>query len=467
VNEAPTESPDIALFLEHAGWLGPRLPDPSWLGLLGWVGARLSPEAVDRLRGRLPLETSEQKAAEQAVVQLLQAGLVSPQRRTRVSETIERSVDWSRTWTETLTHPPCVYYAIDSPPQSDRRLLAALASLAWSWSSILRSFGWQPGHQARASQLAEAHRLWRHLSPGNYGSTEERRLLRVNRPAALAIGTARRFWSRRFGAEEGAHGALRRMAEWLSETDASNKDTLLELTASLSIARAATLASPEDRVDGQPWALDSIKVSRSKYPSMQLRSGNLLCRIEKGVPKIPGGGQLSDRIGPVLAGLCLDSTGNQPDIVLVFHLASQPERFLIALADAKRNMKDDGTGYLRSSVEVAMVYMVSYGHGMRLSLGREAHHQFAGALLPGVTLFCRQAARHHDGKKELISVDERVAFWRSAGAESAPRLPVVAAFDLDHFGCGSSAWNAPILAAWLGCLGRQALRYLADSPTIA
>jgi hypothetical protein len=114
VNEPPAESPDIALFLEHAGWLAPRLPDSSWLGLLGWVGARLSPEAVDRLRGRLPLETSEQKTAEQAVVQRLQAGLASPQRRTRVSESIERNVDWTRTWAEALTHPPCVYYGCGS-----------------------------------------------------------------------------------------------------------------------------------------------------------------------------------------------------------------------------------------------------------------------------------------------------------------------------------------------------------------
>lgn len=453
------EDSDIALFLDHAGWLSPRLPDPSWLGVLAWVGSRLEPATAELLRRRLPLETSEQIAAEQAVVRRLNTGLSSMQRRLRVVENLERSVDWPRSWADALTHPPSLYYASETRPQPDLPLLGALSSLAWSWSRLLRSFGWRPEHQTRAEQLDQAQQAWRKLGPRPYGSSEERRLLRLDRPAALAIREAQQFWSRRFGHQD-AQGTLRRMAGWLREDDASNTDTLLELTSVVSIARAATLASPEDQVDGEPWRLDALTATNHKYPAMRLRAGDLICRLGKGIPSAPNGDRLQDRIGPVLDGLGLHSTGNQPDIVLAFHRASQPDRFVIALADAKRNKKGDGTDYLRASVEVAMVYMVSYGHGLQASLGAEAQAQFASAMLPGVTLFCRQGAGLYEGKKRL-DMEEQIAFWRTAGGQG-PRLPVVAAFDLTHFGPHSDDWSAPVLSAWLGCLGRQALGSLKE-----
>ncbi|RYZ17920.1 MAG: hypothetical protein EOO70_00500 [Myxococcaceae bacterium] len=457
VNE---QDSDIALFLDHAGWLSPRLPDPSWLGVLAWVGSRLEPATAELLRRRLPLETSEQIAAEQAVVRRLSTGLSSMQRRLRVVENLERSVDWPRSWADALTHPPSVYYASETRPQPDLRLLGALCSLAWSWSCLLRTFGWRPEHQARAEQLDQARQAWRELGPRPYGNSEERRLLRLDRPAALAIREAQQFWSRRFGHQD-AQNTLRRMAGWLREDDASNTDTLLELTSVVSIARAATLAPPEDHVVfGEPWRLDALTTMTHKYPAMRLRAGDLICRLGKGVPRAPNGEVLPDRIGPVLDGLGLRSTGNQPDIVLSFHRASQPDRFVIAVADAKRNKKGDGTDYLRASVEVAMVYLVSYGHGLRASLGAGAKEQFTGAMLPGVTLFCRQGAGHHDGQKKL-DAQEQIAFWRTAGGQG-PRPPVVAAFDLTHFGPHSDDWSAPVLSAWLGCLGRQALGSLKE-----
>ncbi|MCU0658114.1 MAG: hypothetical protein MUF64_23500 [Polyangiaceae bacterium] len=457
VNE---EDSDIALFLDHAGWLSPRLPDPSWLGVLAWVGGRLEPETAKLLRRRLPIETSEQVAAEQAVVRRLSAGISSLQRRVRVVETPERSVDWPRSWADALTHPPSVYHAAETRPQPDLPLLSALSSLAWSWSRLLRSFGWRPEHQTRAEQLEQARRAWRELGPRPYGSSEERKLLRLDRPAALAIRMAQQFWSQRFSHVE-SQGTLRRMAGWLREDDASNTDTLLELTSVVSIARAATLAPPEDHVGGEPWMLDALTTTSHKYPAMRLRAGDLICRLGKGIPSAPNGDRLQDRIGPVLDGLGLRSTGNQPDIVLAFHRASQPGRFVIALADAKRNKKGDGTDYLRASVEVAMVYLVSYGHGLRASLGAEAQAQFASAMLPGVTLFCRQGAGLYEGKKPL-DAEEQVAFWRTAGDQGS-RLPVVAAFDLAHFGPRLGDWSAPVLSAWLGCLGRQAIQFLKEA----
>jgi hypothetical protein len=194
-----------------------------------------------------------------------------------------------------------------------------------------------------------------------------------------------------------------------------------------------------------------------------LRSNNLNCEISKGTPYevVEGGSRrrIPDLLSP-WADEALHVTGKprsrgrQPDLILAFWLESRPNNVVFVLGDAKRNATGDGEIYLRGALEVAATYLMSFGYRMGLQLPDRQGGPIVTALTPGVTIFCRQNA----GRDAASAV----ALFRADRA-----LPVVMAFDLEnHFSAGSRPWHAPVLAAWLGSLGRQALRVLAPSAEI-
>jgi len=111
-------------------------------------------------------------------------------------------------------------------------------------------------------------------------------------------------------------------------------------------------------------------------------------------------------------------------------------------------LRRDGEDLLRGALEVAATYLMSFGYRMGLQLPDRTGGPIVTDLSPGVTIFCRQ----NTGR----DAESAVALLRANGTP-----PVVMAFDLEqHFAYDSRPWHAPVLAAWLGSLGRQAMRLL-------
>jgi hypothetical protein len=122
---------------------------------------------------------------------------------------------------------------------------------------------------------------------------------------------------------------------------------------------------------------------------------------------------------------------------------------VFVLGDAKRNVAEGGKPYLRDSIDVAATYLMSFGYRMGLQVPLLDPGAIVTALTPGVTLFCLQATGR--------DADSAITLFR---ANASP--PVVMALDLEkHFAPETRPWHAPVLAAWLGSLGRQAARKLA------
>ncbi len=455
------EDADVRLFVQHAAWLAPRLPNPSRIGLLQWVGRRLEPAGRARLAHMLPLHHGEQRAAERALTDVLCDELTVQRLHTELSEDIERGVDWAASYVRAQGRAPTEFVVNHRSPTPDRALLGALLALAQSWHDLLglvddASVG--SDLPVRRSMLRRALTLHsaRRIGPAVLDARGIARLRRV-RPngqrAADAIERVLGFWQRPFGDHPDDERGLAAFAAVLRADDVSNADTLLEVTTALSIARAALAASREDWPTTVPWQLLRVTDPQNKYPVISLRSGPLVVEIGKGAPRrrTASGAveRIADRLSPLIdevlpRGERSRSTGHQPDVVLTFYRADAPHRSLLALGDAKRNMTGSGEVYLRAAVDVAATYLTSFGHAMGLAVDRSGTGQTAD-LLPAVTLFCRQGTGR--------PADSAIALLRKGGAQ----VPILMAFDLEqHFGADAEPPVSESLAAWIGALGRQA-----------
>lgn len=308
---------------------------------------------------------------------------------------------------------------------------------------------------AAVDQLPPSLRIASIYTPG-----VEHRLRRADPIGAAKVRANLDFWKSFFG-EDDARG-LAQVAGDLERSDleSGNIDTLLELTAAVSIARAAVTAPSEDQPPTGPWHFrtsDLVSGRARSYSDFVLQSGDLVARIAKGAPRSPGGAPAGrDTLNDVLEAAGYRATGNQPDIVLTFWRSSAPHRFLVALGDAKRNAAGSGEDYLRRSMEVAATYAVSYGSLLGLTIHGDAGPGFHGGIVPAVTLFCRQGARKVCGE-DGADMNAIVRRFRNDDV----RLPPFVAFDMErHFPALDEPWSSPALSAWFGRLARQAWRHL-------
>lgn len=472
---------DLQLFVEQAGWLAPRLDDPSRLGVMTWLGRRLAPDARRRFLRHFPLAHAAQERGEAGLCALLSRSIVVHPSKLVRSDDIGRTIDWAETYTRARggLRPPQPFLARVRHPIPDRATLGALVTLGRSWKRLLAlaegdALGGRD-YAARRSALgrALAPQLLRGVVTGAFGSRHAARLRRLDAEAAAdvaAIEEALVFWRRAFGEHDVE--ALGTVGRALDDADARNIDTLMEATVALSIARAGVEAPRADWPTLFPWRVDSVDDPKGMYPAIVLRSGDLLCEISKGTPPENGRvGQARGKVPDLLSPWADEalpatgrarSSGRQPDVVVSFWFEGAPDRTVFALGDAKRNATGDGEGYIRTSIEVAATYLMSFGHRMGHvvpgavggggggAAGSAAGGGHATSLMPGVTLFCRQGTGcdPEDAVKRL----------------RADKAPVVMAFDLErHLGLGASPWGSPVLSAWLGSLGRQAVQVLGGS----
>lgn len=459
---------DIDLFVEQAKWIAPKLTDPTRLGIATWLGRRLEPAARRRFLRAFPLAHPTQRAAEGAVCALLRRAIVVHASRLVSTDDVGRTVDWVSTYSRSagLTRPPLPMLARVTYPVPDRASLGGLVTLAHTWRALLE-LGAEPSvyqddfaQRGAALRAAVPPQIARGIAPVAFDARHAARLRRLDQVAAdqvAAIEAAQGFWNRAFSSESDA-GSLGAMGRLLDDADAANIDTMMEATVALSIARAATTAERPDWPTLFPWTLESVEDPSAMYPIVRLRSGDLICEVAKGTPTLPDAAGARHKIKDLLSPWADEalprtgkarSSGRQPDVVVTFWFDGRPDKAVFALGDAKRNATGDGEGYIRMSLEVAATYLMSFGYQMGLQLPGAGEGTIKTLLQPGVTIFARQGTGR-DAKSAIQML-------------RADRAPVVMAFDLmNHFEPEARPWHSPLLAAWLGSLGRQAVAALSE-----
>jgi hypothetical protein len=448
---------DIDMFVDQVAWLGRHLRDPSRLGVVSWLGRALRPEVRTQLYGLFRADHPLVQRAEAELLRLLRRPWQKHAPRYARLDVPERNVDWTRTYVEELTSPPSSFWSREVVQMLDAGLLGALCSLGQTLLDLGAMGEISPDRRTLRSALAHAiemisRSVGRHRIP--YTTLHEQRLLRMDpeaHAAARSISACLDFFRSKFGSDEDLDG-LRALASQISEADlrCSNRtlDSLLELSASIAIARAATsTTSARGVADSLSWQLLDVDERDDKnVPQIRMVAGPFTCVISKTAPP-------EDALVPLLHQMGLTTRGHQPDIVMTFTLQSEDghQASIVALADAKRNADKDGRRYLADSVEAAIVYAMAYGHlmGLRAHPGGRAH--IDGDILPAVTLFCRQGvqlvAGSGPGAEEIV-----------ARLQHPAPLPAVVALDVRHFQGGgeSRRSGSPILSAWFARVARQA-----------
>lgn len=429
-----TTNPEIELFLDHSAWLCPRLSDPTRRGLVAWLSGHVGPAVRAQLQRQMPVLNPLHEQAETALLELLGRDLNRCRRAIIRRPSPARSVDWQATYLESLCGTPHEFISTASGMAVDVETIRALRGLATTWAQALESFD-DDRIQYRARRLRAARDLHPAAAPVAFSDRHARALASIDRAAASAVQLILRvidFWNHAFGAD-GDRQSLLSVAGLLAADDVPNINTLLEVTARLSIARIAT--SVRASAQGPYW--QATPESWAGRNGIELRAGGWRCHITKGLLFDGAGRRVVDELNDSVRSMGFGAVGGQPDIVIKFWHIDQPERTLFVLGDAKRNTRGKGEEYLRQSFGDVASYLVAYASALGLQSA-----PCRGALNPMVTLFCSQGVPSIAGCSGHESEQaERI--------RSAPRLPAIMALDLEHhFGLHKLQWRAPVLEAW-------------------
>ena len=405
--------------------------------------------AGGRLRERMPIVHPSHVLAEQAVIELLQRDLLVPRRRRERRLYPERNIDWQATLSHSLGMTPHEFVSVRTASEVNSACVAGLIGLARTWALALDGMGADEEFALRARRLREACARYRRMPVAPFNASTARLLARLDRPAqqsVRAILDTLGFWHRAFG-EDRDRPSLLALGRELRISDMSNTNTLLELTATLSIVRSATnVPAPEG---GPLWA--PVEGAWCKRRGIELRAGEWRCALSKGLLSTAEGHRVHDALNDSTRAMGLAAVGRQPDIVLRFWHEARPHQTLFALADAKRNATGTGETYLRDSLDVAAAYSLSYAAPLGLTI---IQGQIGATMTPLVTLFCVQGVPR-------VMHDAGPASQQAEAIRRAERLPLVMAFDLaNHFAPGGDTWRSPVLEAWFARLAAQACAHL-------
>src|SRR5690606_26080554 len=143
--------------------------------------------------------------------------------------------------------------------------------------------------------------------------------------------------------------------------------------------------------------------------------------VSKGPPS-GADGLVHDRMAIVRQAAGVSHAPRQPDIRLAFWEASNPRLRVYALGDAKRNASGDGVGYIKDSLDVAVLYLVAYARDLGVELSPDPGRLLSAPIWPPFTLFVRRAPA------SAAPADELVSQFRNDVAKPSPVLTLY----LDH-----------------------------------
>lgn len=434
-------SEDTEVFLKLATFVGRRA---NWTvaDLAGYVASRLEPRQKSRIVDLLELTTQRRRDAETAAIALAKSTWL-PQRdhrSVRVSDSVRRSTDWSRTTVARASSSGLTYVSVDRQPRPDVEAIGALGSVLTQWSMLLRSIAeLGDDFDTRSTRLENVRVELERRTPVRrvpWTDAIAKRWAAVS-PAEVARLVAGLSLTRRALSE--ADGKL--LANLLGTERAPNEDGLLEVSAALGIVAAAVGTDP-------PWAVsfNGPLEKLGKEPDIHLSSQGIVCRIRKGRPRPPLGADAGLR-GNYRLKLAeqarLPEEGGQPDLVLTFWRAGNERHFVTVIADAKRNTT--GHQYLSVGLSRMLAYCVEYADWLGFSVGPSQPP--SATIQPVATLFGWDPIRTRSG----------AAASRVVGAAGK----LVDVFDRDDLRDVSSG-GASAIGEWFTTLASQARVRLAD-----
>jgi hypothetical protein len=426
---------DRALFAHHATWIAAQL---SWspVDLAVAVHQRFDGSSADawfELARKLGMLSPAQREAEDALADTLGKHRALRRRFSQRtwSHSIDRRVDWPRTLEAADLPIPSRYATAVRVEQPDTELTIELARLARLWSSILVDLD-----PKRAARL---ERAWQGLLPNKHGSGSSlsprmmARLAHSNARAAAAI--ARGACARYLPVEPAFVKALADYLANSTDLTVKNADTLLEVTSAFAIARAAVHAG---------WELSSVgKLAGEKYPKLTLTNptNGLTCTLSKDKPSV------TNLRTPLAEAMGLRTTGGQPDVVVTF--GRNDARPVVYLCDAKRNAYGDGAGYLASSLDRMLAYIVEYGAALDFNLPNYGLATAQRVDAPLATIFAWKDVEKIAGRLRKQAQPHNLL-------ESDELVPLVMAFDTRDIEAPSRPDEPWVLKSWFHRLARVA-----------
>jgi len=451
---------DLRLFAVQVSWLAQQMESATLVDVVQLICTQLreSDDATSTgslaafLLEILRLDAEEQIEAEKALISLMSRSYQSERLRTKWTDIPDRNVDWTATYTKTLTPRPTRFVSRVVERKPDQELMGALRYQACQWRDILRASDAER-HQKRALALDKAQASMK--SPTScvvpLNSVRLNRLQQHGPEARQAVETIRRVYALQ-------HSPVSHLADVLMQGVENTRNTwwkrhdkrrstalpaLLEFSVLTAIAQTA--ANSED------WHLKRITLSEKFEALFEHTSLPLTLSLNKSAPCRDAFTDLRDEIGLTKHRSAQDS---QPDICLTFE-NTESGATVSVLGDAKRNgdSEDQGASYFRDSLRTATYYLAAYGEALRASY---QDNRPVGAIRPSFTLFFRQGVEH--AKVNNLT-----------DAEGCGNLPPVMAFDIEHHfdlstsstrGERPTAWHSEYLEWWLETLTRQVERKL-------
>lgn len=422
---------DTALFVTHATWLGPRLPQPTIGAFACWLAPWLRGACKRELEAMYRINHPIQRAAEIELIELLQAAPRRLEQRVRIDDQAGRLTDWPSTLT--LAHPlaPARFVQQSRSSELDNGLLAGLATIGRQWSYMLVEYGDQMEEHKRVQDLRKATRPF---GRGQLTLAHLRRLGRLPQAESKlrSLRQALELMTLPLTAPQSV-SAIETLAARLSAmgSELENQNDALEVSVILSIARAA---------QNLGWSIAHANADRVRpKPRLALAKGDLRCTITKGRFEYPAEPkrQAIDALRRLeTVELGLNSTGRQPDVVISFWNVHAPEDVYFCIADAKRNQSGDGVAYLKNAIVSMTAYMVSFSEPLRACLSAEVGG-FAAPLMPTATLFLQQAAFvHNEEARETAVGRSRNPAW-------------LATLDARHYAMAEDGvWHDKYVRAW-------------------
>lgn len=391
--------------------------------VLGLLAERLSADqSLELVAFALTVDSTEQRRAEEAVVELLAVLPRVTRRQVTWRDEPGRHVDWARTALARATSERLDYANVTHAESLDLPAIGALKALALRWSSLLDQLAGREERVARSLRLANAAAI-DVGHPALWGTAVAHRLRRRHAREVRAIERANELWNALRGEALGTE--LKRAFEELSSRGltARNADVLLEWSVSLAVAGAAVANGWHARIEA-----GGARAERQRERLLLEREG-LQAEVYKGYLHGADGQRVAfdDRLIALFKQAGLDGTGIQPDIVVTF--SDGVGQLAHVIGDAKRSIHDDKSLYLRSAIRTMTEYLYAYG-----------------PVLPdevACTIFALQGVASIAGNAPASAPD--APGWGTEVArilESTANLPAVLCLDLRHFG------DEAVMAAW-------------------
>jgi hypothetical protein len=373
-------------------------------------------------------------------------------------------VDWSETYTQSLTGRPTRFVSRDVERQPDDQLMGALLYQAQQWSDVLKASG-KPDHQERADQLSQVvdqhpRRSELRLSPLSQPMLQ--RLQQKGEEARQAAVALSRVLSYQHSRPQRLVDAVTRAVDsadgWWSgaaATDQSAWNGLLEFSVLSAITQTATRSAA--------WNLSSLDTQKTYRARLEHRLLPLQLTVQKAAPVPDVFTRIRERAGMTKNQSARDS---QPDICLTFSNV-ETEASISVLGDTKRNasLRNEGADLFRDGLRTATYYLSAYGKAVDTQFSEQVGP--SGAIRPTFTLFFRQGTETKDQVREAL---------REPDPSSIP--PILACDIENHFdlegdvrrsGTAEQAedWQSDFLVAWFDCISTQAVLILTDeNPSI-